>query len=71
MISLKDLENLSKAEQVADLLAQDLRAVSSSESALLADAALDLLARAGDLQRAIKRLRLAAESDAEERGNPD
>ena len=71
MISPSDIENLTKAEQTADLLTQDLRAVASSSSAMLSDAALDLLAKASELQKAIKRLNLAAASDAEGQGDPN
>lgn len=36
-------ENIIKAQQGSDLLRQDLRAILSTENALLADAALELI----------------------------
>lgn len=44
-------ENIIKAQQGADLLRQDLRAILSTENALLADAALELIQLLSQIDR--------------------
>lgn len=44
-------ENIIKAQQGADILRQDLRAILSTENALLADAAMELIHLVGQIDR--------------------
>lgn len=44
-------ENIIKAQQGADLLRQDLRAILTTENALLADCALELIHLVGQIDR--------------------
>jgi hypothetical protein len=62
-ITAQDIENLTKATQTANQLFADLKAVESSESVLLSDAAMKLLEIVAQTEKKLKRLVMAAQVD--------
>jgi hypothetical protein len=67
-ITAQDIENLTKAAQTANLLASDLRAVVSSESALVGDVALDLLEVVSQVEKRLARLIAAVDIETSQGG---
>lgn len=65
-ITTQDIENLAKAAQTAKLLSADLRAVVSSESALLSDVVLELLEVASQVEKRLTRLVLAVDVEMDQ-----
>lgn len=65
-ITAQDIENLTSATQTATLLVADLKSISSSESALLFDAVIELVETATKTEKKLKRLVRAARVDTEE-----
>lgn len=56
MLSQNDSENLNKAVQCANLLAQDLKAIVSADNPLLGEIALGLLSEAAAIEQKLQRL---------------
>ncbi len=63
MFSLQDKENITKSTQGADLLKQDLLAISQSDNPLLAELALELIEQVSALEKRLKRLQTIVTGD--------
>lgn len=60
-----DHENTEKARQCAAMLCEDIRAICCSENMLLSDAAMELMALAGQIERKLARMELAIRPEGE------
>ncbi len=63
-VTNRDIESLNKSVQTANQLSADLKAVASSESALLSDAATELLETVSQTAKKLERLFLAVQDEA-------
>jgi hypothetical protein len=61
---INDLENATKASQTCQLLTEDLRALYTTENALISNQAYELLTEADELNRRIIRLQSAIETES-------
>ena len=65
MLNAQDKENVIKASQTANLLAQDLQSIVKSDDPLLSDLALELLEPVVRIEQRLKRVASLTGKDAE------
>lgn len=58
MLNTRDQENLLKSGQTANLLVQDLQALSRSDNPLLSEIALEVLQQAALLEKRLSRIEM-------------
>ncbi len=56
MLNAKDQENVVKASQTANLLAQDIHAIAKADNPLLAELGIEMLQQAVALEQKLKRI---------------